>query len=393
MTDRLYYQDSYLRAFEASVIDASPDGLRVYLDRTAFYPESGGQPWDLGVLGGVPVVEVIDEEHRIAHIIGAPIFQSTVSAQIDWARRFDHMQQHTGQHLLSAVFEEVANAPTISFHLGTESSTIDLDVLSLDTAQIQKVEQRANEIVFQNRAVHVSFEGASEATGLRKPSSREGVLRIVSIEDLDRSACGGTHVRTTAEIGPIFIRKLDKIRNTIRVEFLCGGRAVRRARADFDTLSQIARAFSAQLDETPALVNAQMDRAQEADKARRKLANELATLRGRELYATTQPDEQETRRVIRRAESIGEEVRAEVQSFTSGSRAIMLVLATNPPSVLLGASKDSGLNAGQWLKTVLSELGTRGGGSPTMAQGSLPSLDALDLIEQRLAGESCKNVS
>jgi alanyl-tRNA synthetase len=382
MTDRLYYQDSYLKQFDARVVDASPDRTLVYLDRTAFYPSSGGQPFDLGLLGEVAIAEVIDEDGRVAHKLTAPLEGdtvpgATVSGTIDWQRRFDHMQQHTGQHLLSAVFVEVLHAATLSFHLGSESCTIDLGIPALDAAQIHAVEQRANELVFENRPVTIDFQHASEATDLRKPSEREGELRIVSIDNLDRSACGGTHVRSTGEIGPILIRKLEKIRGNVRVEFLCGMRGVRRARADYEALAQIARLFSSSPDETPALVAAQLEKAQEADKARRRLATELATARGRELYLATEPGAQGLRKVVRQVESISDELRAEAQSFAAGSRAAILVLGEAPPSALMAASKDSGLNAGQWLKTELSAVGGRGGGSPSMAQGSVPSFDLL----------------
>lgn len=380
MTERLYYKDSYLQRFEARVVDASPDRRLVYLDRTAFYPSSGGQPFDLGLLGEVAISEVIDEDDRVAHKLSAPLVGDAVAGTIDWERRFDHMQQHTGQHLLSAVFVELLHAATLSFHLGAELCTIDLGLASLDGAQVQAVERRANEVVFENRPVTVDFQHASDATDLRKPSEREGELRIVSIDQLDRSACGGTHVRSTGEIGPILIRKLDKIRGNVRVEFLCGMRAVRRARADYEALAQIGRLFSAPLDETPALVAAQLEKAQDADKARRRLATELATARGHELYLATEPGVQGLRKVVRKVDVISDDVRAEAQSFAAGTNAAILILAENPPSALIAASKDSGINAGQWLKTALATAGGRGGGSPVMAQGSVPSVEELERL-------------
>jgi alanyl-tRNA synthetase len=379
VTDRLYYHDSYLTEFRARVVEASPDGLRVYLDRTAFYPTSGGQPFDTGKLGGIFVSEVVDEDGRIAHQLAAPLRESEVAGVIDWPRRFDHMQQHTGQHLLSAVLLDLFNAPTVSFHLGADSCTIDVG-RALDAAQIRKAELRANEMVFENRPVAVSFQDSSEDLALRKPTEREGDIRIISIQELDRSACGGTHVRATGEIGPILLRKLDKIRTSQRIEFVCGMRAVRRARADYEALSAIARSFSAQLDETPALVVTQMEKLQDADKARRKLSAELAQARGRERYAATAPGADGMRRVVLRVESLTDDLRAEAQSFTVGEKSIFVVAASDPASVLLAASKDSGVNAGELLKAALSKAGGRGGGSPAMAQGSLPSKDLLDAV-------------
>jgi alanyl-tRNA synthetase len=377
MTDRLYYQDSYLIEFQARVVDASPDRLRIYLDRTAFYPTSGGQPFDIGQLGGCAVTEVVDEQERIAHVLATPLEADSAAGVIDWRRRFDHMQQHTGQHLLSAVLVELFQAPTVSFHLGAESCTIDV-AGALDARQLRRAERRTNEIVFENRPVTLSYQHSSNDLGLRKPSEREGMLRIVTIHDLDRSACGGTHVRATGEIGPILIRKLDRIRGNQRIEFLCGLRAVDRASQDFETLSAIGRAFSAPLDETPALVEAQREKLKEADRARRRMATELAEAQGRMHYQDTAPGPDGIRRALRRVASLTDDLRSEAQSFTAGERSVFLALAEDPPAILLATSKDSGLHAGDWVKGALSKAGGRGGGNATLAQGSLPSKGSLD---------------
>jgi alanyl-tRNA synthetase len=386
MTERLYYHDSYLSEFRARVVARSEDGLRVWLDRTAFYPESGGQPADAGTLGGARVVDVIDEEDRIAYVLETPLSADEVEGRIDWARRYDHMQQHSGQHLLSSVFEELYSMKTVSFHLGAEASTIDLETASLDAAQIAAAELRANEIAQGNRAIAVSFEHASEAAGLRKATEREGALRIVTIEGLDRSACGGTHVRATGEIGPILIRRTEKIRGNVRVEFLCGMRAVRRARADYDALSKIARLYSAAVDDTPELAASTLEQAREAEKTRRKLALEAAERRGRELYAAAAEDAAGLRRHIERIKSgtIGDETRALAQSFTSLPRAVFIAVADSPPSILLAASKDSGIHAGDVLKGRLAAAGGRGGGNAQVAQGSLPGAEALEAVVERL---------
>jgi alanyl-tRNA synthetase len=384
MTERLYYQDSYLTQFRARVVDVSPDAAstdqhRVYLDRTAFYPTSGGQPFDTGQLGGSNVIEVIDEGDRIAHVLSAPLNQIEVDGRIDLSRRFDHMQQHTGQHLLSAVLLDLFDAATVSFHLGAESSTIDIS-RGLEPEQLREAERRANQIVFENRPVMISFQHSSEDLGLRKPTEREGEVRIISIQGLDRSACGGTHVRATGEIGPILLRKLDRIRGNLRVEFLCGRRAVARARADFEALSQVARVFSAPLDDAAAMVEAQHEKLQESDRTRRRLATELAQASGRALYVETPPGEDGVRRALRRVESLSEETRAEAQSFVSAGPAIFLALTENPPSALLAVSKDSGMHAGDVLKRALTEAGGRGGGNAALAQGSLPSKEVLDQL-------------
>jgi len=387
MTDRLYYHDCYLREFRARIVDRSPDGHTVYLDRTAFYPTSGGQPYDLGSIGASPVLDVVDEDDRIAHRLAAPVAGGDdVACAVDWHRRFDHMQQHTGQHLLSAVFEELFSLHTVSFHLGADSATIDIEGAPVDARTVLDAERRANEIVFENRPVTIQFEDARLAQGLRKPSEREGPLRIVTIEALDRSACGGTHVRSTGEIGAICLRKLEKIRQSVRVEFVCGGRAVRRARADYEALNKVAQLFSASLDEAPGMAAAMVEASRAGEKIRRKLELEVAAHQGRELYAATAPGADGLRRVMRRERSGNlEELRALAQNFTAQSKGVFLAVLEEPPSVLLAASEDAGMDAGKLLKAAVSESGGRGGGNARIAQGSVPDASLLDVVVARIS--------
>jgi len=388
MTERLYYADSYLRSFTARVAGASADQFTIYLDRTAFYPASGGQPCDTGSIGGSPVVDVIDEGERIAHRLAEPLSagvpasrEGDVDCGIDWPRRFDHMQQHSGQHVLSAVFEQFFSLKTVSFHLGAESSTIDLEGGSAEPRTMEEAERRANQVVYENRSIAIEFQNAAEASGLRKPSEREGTLRIVSVAGLDRSACGGTHLRATGEIGVILIRKLEKIRQATRVEFLCGERAVRRARADFQALSAAAQLFSSPLDDVPSLVATGLETARAAEKARRKLEFDLGTYQGKELYHATAPGPDGLRRVLRRAERGSlDELRAIAQSFTGQSKALFVAALAEPPSLLLATSADSGIDAVQTLKSALAAAGGRGGGSARMAQGSVPDRPSLERV-------------
>jgi alanyl-tRNA synthetase len=386
MTERLYYTDSYLRDFTALVVGQSDDMSAVYLNRTAFYPTSGGQPFDLGSISGVAVVEVVDEGDRIAHRIATPVAAGPVDCAIDWRRRFDHMQQHTGQHLISAVFEELFALRTVSFHLGPESATIDVEGVPVDAATLLDVERRANEIVYENRPVTVRFESAAEAQGLRKPSDREGTLRIVGIEGLDRSACGGTHVRATGEIGVVLLRKMEKIRQSTRVEFLCGARAVRRARADFDALTKTSQLFSAPLDDVPSAVATQLEAARAGEKTRKKLELDLAAYRGKELYGQTEPGPDGVRRAEQQLErGTLEELRAVAQHFTAQGKAVFVASLAEPPSVLLATSADSGVDAGQALKAALAAAGGRGGGNARMAQGSVESREALNAVVKKLS--------
>jgi alanyl-tRNA synthetase len=388
---RLYYDDCYLREFSANVIETrEADGaVWVYLDQTAFYPASGGQPHDLGTLGGALIKEVLEDGERIAHITESALPVGPVQGRIDWERRFDFMQQHTGQHMLSAVILKRLGIPTLSVHFGPEISTVDLEISSLETARIEEVERYANDAVFENRPVRIEYRDNAEDLALRKASGREGKLRIVSIEGLDRSACGGTHVRTTGEIGPIMIRKTGKIRDSVRLEFLCGRRAVRRARADFNALSTIARAFSAPLEETPGLVASRIEAAAGQERILRKLSAQVAEYQGQELYRCAQPDANGRRVFVERnaAGSLDEATRALAQSFAAQPGAVFLALAGDPASVLLAASADSGFHAGNSLKAAATKVGGRGGGSPTMAQGSVPIGQAEALMDElRAAG-------
>ena len=233
MTKRLYYQDSYLKEFKAKVlkkikIDNQP---AVILDETAFYPTSGGQPYDVGVIQDVSVVEVAEEGDEIIHILKEELkeeINSEVIGKIDWERRFDHMQQHLGQHILSGALIEIYGAETVSFHLGEKVCTLDIAKEKITEEEVKKTEECANEIIFNNRPVKCYFlEGEEELKrlNLRKMPDRKGKIRIIEVENFDLSACGGTHCRTTGEVGLIKITKWEKRGEKIRLEFICGWRA------------------------------------------------------------------------------------------------------------------------------------------------------------------------
>ncbi len=386
MTERLYYNDSYAREFASPIASIEDGGKRVYLERTAFYPTSGGQPFDLGTLGGIAIEEIVDEDdHRIVHVLAAPLATPSgeITGSIDWARRWDHMQQHTGQHLLSAVLIELFDITTVSFHMSAASSTIDLSAPSLSPQQAEKVEERCAEIIAEARPVSISYEDSSEDLGLRKASARTGTLRIVTIENLDRSACGGTHVRSTAELGPILLRKIDKMRGNARIEFVCGLRALRTARRDFRTLSEISKLVSVPIEEAAAVVAAQTERAKNFEKTALRLAAELARREGQELYASTAPDADGIRRATHRG-PIDDAVRARAQAFVAGSKAVFLAISTDPPAILLAASSDSGIHAGERVKAAVTAAGGRGGGNASLAQGTVPNAASLDSIAAAL---------
>jgi len=291
------------------------------------------------------------------------------------------MQQHTGQHLLSAVFSDLFGYETASVHFGADRSSLDLDVGSIDAAQLGEAERKANEIVWANKPVTVSFEDSATVTGLRKPPPREGVLRVVTIEGVDRSACGGTHVRATGEIGAITLRGTERVRKQTRVEFLCGSRVVRQARADFEALSVIALSVKASIAEAPALVAAQNAELRDALAARKRLEGELAVHEARALHDATPATARDVRlTVVRRDAGSLEDVRPLALAYATRPRAVLVAARTSPPTVLVAASDDAGVDAGAMLKAALAAAGGRGGGSPRLAQGTVPDAAALDAV-------------
>lgn len=388
MTQRLYYTDAYLTAFDAHVVDLAEGGRRAYLDRTAFYPTSGGQPHDLGTLGGVPVVDVVDEGERIAHVLEAPLAAGQVHGEIAWDRRLDHMRQHTGQHLLSAVCAELFGWETVSVHFGPEASTVDLDTAAATREQLQAIERQANAVVMENRPVHVSFEEASGVTGLRKPTDRTGEVRIVTIAGLDRSACGGTHVRATGEIGPILLRRTERIRKQVRVEFVCGLRAVAAAQADCAALLALAEGFSAAPADLPALVAAQRDQLRAADAERRRLEGEVAAHRARALYDGIAPDARGRRVLVQAAAGPVEDLRPLATAFAALPGAVFIAAGNEPPAILMASADDTGVDAGAAVKAALAAAGGRGGGSPRLAQGRVPDAAATSAVLEFLRHQS-----
>jgi alanyl-tRNA synthetase len=390
-TDRLYYTDAELLAFDARIVEVRDGGRRVYLDRTAFYPTSGGQPHDTGILAGARVVDVVDEDDRIAHLLAEPLAPeaaaegTTVRGEIDRERRRDHMQQHTGQHLLSAVAEDRFGWHTASVHFGRDASTIDLAVDSAEVTpeRVVELERLANRAVTERRAVSVAFEDAATAQGLRKRPAREGAIRVVTIEGLDRGACGGTHVATTGEIGAVLLRRVERVKQGTRVEFLCGERAVRRARADFELLSRLAQRLSAAPEEIPALVEALQAERVELSAERKALAEEVATYRARSQWDAEAPAADGVRRIVERraggdtGPDDADEVRLLASAFAALPRTVFVGAVEAPPLLVLAVSPDTGLDAGRLLKGALGALGGRGGGAPKQAQGTVA--DAADL--------------
>ena len=397
MTDRLYYRDSFLYNFDAEVRDVLDTPRRaLVLDRTAFYPTSGGQIHDTGSITPADstssskfrVTEVADtEDGRVVHYLDAPLKDvrpgMRVRGEIDPARRRDHMQQHSAQHVLSAAFVRLFNMPTVSFHMADDYCSIDLDTPSLTKDQIEAAEKLTNEIILENRAVEIRFTPREEAAalGLRKlPPAERDELRLIDIHDFDLSACGGTHVNHTGQIGGVLLRKSEKVRQGYRVEFVAGQRAVATARRDFTLLTETAALFSAQIYDVPQQARKALDEIKSLRKQREQSQEELAAALATSLLSET-------------AESNGRKLIVKVfldrdlnfikllaQKLTRESRTATALLATAGPQPALVFAQSAGQpnDMGAVLKETVAKLGGRGGGSKDLAQGGVPSSEGID---------------
>jgi alanyl-tRNA synthetase len=291
-TRRLYFEDVGLTEFSGRIVERRiVEGLpAVVLDQTAFYPESGGQPWDLGTIDGVPVVRVLDEDGLIVHVLAREIAGDAGEGRVDGLRRFDHMQQHSGQHVLSQAFVEILNGETRSFHLGEESSSLEIGIGAISDESLDRVEHRANEVVFKNRPVKTYFvpsERIAEVP-LRRPPKVEGLIRVVEVEGFDYSACGGTHVRRTGEIGQIKIIGMERIRGNLRFTFVCGRRALTDHQVKTRVCRDLVGRFNVPDREIPAAVERLGGELKEAKKRLKTLEQTAAGYEARDLAAAAE---------------------------------------------------------------------------------------------------------
>jgi alanyl-tRNA synthetase len=404
MTTRLYYHDSFLYHFDAHVErTVNLNGrLGLILDRTAFYPTSGGQVFDTGWIVSssglrLPVHEVAEtEDGEIIHYLETPdaAFDPGSPAQgtVDASRRRDHMQQHSGQHLLSAAFVELFAMPTVSFHMGEDYCTIDLDTAALSPQQLQQAERLANEVIFENRPVHMRFVTLEEARalGLRKlPPARAGQLRLIDLGGFDLTACGGTHVASTAQIGGILLRKAEKTKQGWRVEFVCGLRAVSTARADFSTLTESAALFSAHIRDLPHQIRKTQEELRSLRKSAEQLLEQVADFHAGALLEQT-PDTR-GRKVVARsfADRDLAYIKLLAQRITrrSSSAVALLAATSGQPSLVFAASAGQPFDMGALMKQALAQLGGRGGGSREMAQGGIQNVESIPSVLDELARE------
>ena len=392
-TERLYYRDSFLHEFDAQVISCEKDGERwkIVLDRTAFYPTSGGQPHDTGKLGDVPVIEVADAEQKVVHYLSAAIPVGPVHGVIDWPRRIEHMQQHTGQHLLSAAFIELFGFQTVSFHLGKEISTIDLDTPALKVEHFEKAERRVNEVIFEDKPVVIRFGTAEELAeaGIRKKVEREGVLRAIEVEGFDRQPCGGTHLERTGQAGLLLIRKLERRRDQSRVEFVCGFRALAAARSDFSTLTQAASLLSCGLSEVPAVLGKLIEERRLQYGAVKQLEERMAEHEARELLAS-QPAAEGPRVIASALEDATPAYLGLLAARLVAEANVVALLASRASGyVVFAQTKGLAHDMGAMLRDTLKQFGGKGGGVKDFAQGSVSvATKVQDVIEQAKSGIS-----
>jgi alanyl-tRNA synthetase len=405
MTEHLYYHDSFLYEFDAEVLDLvsvsdSESRPAVILDRTAFYPTSGAQIFDTGwILPGqtsskLRVTDVTErEDGQILHVVeeAGSIHKGThVHGQIDVDRRLDHMQQHSGQHVLSAAFVRLFNLLTVSFHMGAESCSIDLDTKSLTADQVEAAEALANDVVMQNRAVSIRFVTQEEAQslGLRKiPPVERDQLRLIDVHDFDLTACGGTHVSATGQIGCILLRKTERTRQGWRVEFVCGKRAVATARHDYSVLAESGGLLSSHIWDIPQQLRKLQEDARAVRKSGEHLLEELADLYASRLLAET--PESGARRIITRTFPDRDLtfIKLLAQRLTRQSAGVVTLLGTTsePPALVFAQSPGQPFDMGGLIKDALARLGGRGGGSKDMAQAGPTQVEGLEAALNEIA--------
>jgi alanyl-tRNA synthetase len=375
MTERIYYTEPARRTFDAVVtaVVEHEGASALVLDRTAFYPTSGGQPFDTGRLGSTDVLNTIDDGHQVLHVVRNSLsVGETVHGEIDWPRRFDHMQQHTGQHVLSAAFDRLLDNRTMSFHMGGDSSTIDL-AREVSSADVERYVEEANRVVWEDRPVTIRFATPDEAARLplRKEPVREGPLRLIEVADFDLSACGGTHVARTGEIGLIAVTGAEKFRGGTRLTFVCGNRALRALRGYRDAVAGSVRTLSVLPHELPAAVERMQAEGRQARKTIARLQAELAVHEAARLVAGA-PVAGGVRRVTHIVDGWDAAGLKAIASAMTAERSVAAVLIGTivPIAVVVARSADAAIDANAVLQQLLKRFGGRGGGKPELAQGA-----------------------
>jgi alanyl-tRNA synthetase len=386
MTERLYYTDAYQQELTAVVQSKSlyRGKTAIELDQTCFYPTSGGQPNDLGVLNGLSVIDVVEDEDKILHVLETEALEvgMTVGGHIEWPRRFDHMQQHTGQHILSQAFLQILEAQTTSFHLGSDVSSIDIAREELTPEEIYRVEDLCNQVIFENRPINIHFVESQEQGFLllRKPSTRSGVLRVIEITGFDHSPCGGTHCRSTAEVGLIKIRKWERMRKQARVEFYCGWRALRDYRWKNRVLYQLSRLYRAADTEIITAAEQHLNNEEAQRKIIAQLQDTLLTAEATQLLQESQ--EREGIQVI--CKMLGERdlsmVKELAKKIVHGGpkRLVFFGVQDKQASLLFTRSPDLPHDMREFIQVAVPFIEGRGGGNPQQAQAGGKKAEGLE---------------
>jgi alanyl-tRNA synthetase len=401
-THRLYYDDSYLQSFDARVLSCLPaepfdsvaiPAWEVVLDQSAFYPTSGGQPNDLGCLGDAKVLQVLDDGEDVLHIVDRELNTGAIQGSIHWPRRFDHMQQHTGQHLLSAMLQERFGLQTVSFHLGSELCTIDLRGPEPKPAILEGAQRAANAVIFEDRPVNVRYGTADQLAeiGVRKQVNREGLLRAIEIESADLQPCGGTHVKSTGQIGMILVRRCTKIRQDWRVEFACGSRAERLATADFQRLRDASDHLSCAPEDLLAAVEKSLTERDANFRSLREISQQLAEARA-ELIVSAAPAGANGIRLIARSlhGSPSELLLPLANEIAKKEHTIALLAAEDSGQLIFAQHPSAGKDMQALLKTIGASFPVKGGGTKDFVRAKLAdpkqSADALDLAKNSIVG-------
>jgi alanyl-tRNA synthetase len=402
-THRLYYDDAYLQNFEARVLSCSPaepvqgaSGMQtaweVLLDETALYPSSGGQPNDLGLLGEAVVLDVRDDGEEIVHIVDREVAKGGVKGCVNWPRRFDHMQQHTGQHLLSAMFQERFGLPTVSFHLGEGICTIDLHGGEPSRDQLIGAQRAANKAIFENRPISVRYGTREQLAGLgvRKEVEREGLLRAIEIEGADLQPCGGTHVKSTGQIGMILVRGCNKVRQDWRVEFVCGRRAEQFATDDFVRQRALVGSLSCAVQELPEAVGKLAAERDANFKSLRVALQQLAMVWGSQLAENASVEANGVRVVSMVLQGTHAELLQPLATEIGKSeRTVALLILEESGQLVFAQHPGTGKDLGAVLKSVLATHAGKGGGSKDFVRAKLADAGtagaALELAKSLIA--------
>ena len=379
-TERLYYNDSHLIEFEARVVDVTErvsGWSAVVLDRTAFYPTGGGQPSDTGTLNGSRVVECIDDGERgVLHVVQGftPSRDTIVAGRIDWARRLDHMQQHSGQHILSQAFINLFNAPTKSFRVLESSCEIDIELNNSSTEVIERAVELANNVVWEDRAITIHNVSAAEAAAmpLRKESSREGELRLIEIEGFDLTPCGGTHAYRTGEVGMIAMRSWERAKGLTRVEFVAGMRALGDYRRANKSARDVAALFSCGRDDVAQHAAQLVDESKELRRQVRALEEMTASVEAEKLFSSAVVEADGTRLVAHVFTGHDGEFIKKVAHSLIAHPATIALLGSREQDVaklVFARSPDAAGDMNALMREACALLDGRGGGRPDMAQG------------------------